>query len=150
LSARCDGRLAALANLHVKTAYIDGELCGIDDAGLPSFTQTQAATGGARAKCGSSITLSISLHLADWDVSKLPLIERKALLEPLVANKPGLQFNGHDAGDGELILEHAGKLGLRRRLEDDRRALRAREPWLMAQSQSAPMPTRSMRISWRF
>ena len=65
----------------------------------------------ARAKCGSSITLSISLHLADWDVSKLPLIERKALLEPLVANKPGLQFNGHDAGDGELILEHAGKLG---------------------------------------
>jgi hypothetical protein len=35
----------------------------------------------------------------------------KALLEPLVANKPGLQFNGHDAGDGELILKHAGKLG---------------------------------------
>ena len=35
------------------------------------------------------------LQLADWDVSKLPLIERKAPLEPLVANKPGLQFNGH-------------------------------------------------------
>jgi bifunctional non-homologous end joining protein LigD len=41
----------------------------------------------------------------------LSLIERKALLEPLVANKPGLQFNGHDTGDGELILKHAGKLG---------------------------------------
>ena len=41
----------------------------------------------------------------------LPLIERKALLEPLVANKAGLQFNGHDTGDGELILKHAGKLG---------------------------------------
>src|ERR1700729_3888317 len=27
------------------------------------------------------------------------------------ANKPGLQFNGHDTGDGELILKHAGKLG---------------------------------------
>jgi ATP-dependent DNA ligase len=39
------------------------------------------------------------LHLADSDVSKLPLIERKALLKALlkrlVANKPGLQFNGH-------------------------------------------------------
>jgi hypothetical protein len=34
----------------------------------------------------------------------LSLIERKALLEPLVSNKPGLQFNGHDSGDGELIL----------------------------------------------
>jgi ATP-dependent DNA ligase len=51
------------------------------------------------------------LHLGGWDISGLALIERKALLEPLVANKPGLQFNGHDTGDGELILKHAGKLG---------------------------------------
>ena len=29
----------------------------------------------------------------------------------MVASKPGLQFNGHDTGDGELILKHAGKLG---------------------------------------
>jgi ATP-dependent DNA ligase len=29
----------------------------------------------------------------------------------VVANRPGLQFNGHDTGDGELILQHAGKLG---------------------------------------
>ena len=41
----------------------------------------------------------------------MSLAERKALLEPLVSNKPGLQFNGHDTGDGELILRHAGKLG---------------------------------------
>ena len=51
------------------------------------------------------------LHLGGWDISGLQLIERKALLEPLLANKPGLQFNGHEAGDGELILKHAGKLG---------------------------------------
>jgi ATP-dependent DNA ligase len=51
------------------------------------------------------------LHLGGWDISGLSLIERKALLEPLIANKPGLQFNGHDAGDGELILKPAGELG---------------------------------------
>ena len=51
------------------------------------------------------------LHLGGWDVSGLSLVERKALLEPLVADKPGLQFNGHETGDGELILKHAGKLG---------------------------------------
>src|SRR6202034_4509881 len=45
------------------------------------------------------------------DVSDLTLLERKAILEPVVANRPGLQFNGHDTGDGELILKHAGKLG---------------------------------------
>jgi ATP-dependent DNA ligase len=61
----------------------------------------------ASVACTSSITLSIF----GWDISGLSLIERKALLEPLVANKPGLQFNGHDTGDGELILKHAGKLG---------------------------------------
>jgi hypothetical protein len=31
-----------------ETAYLDGELCGIGDDGLPSFSQTQAATDGSR------------------------------------------------------------------------------------------------------
>jgi ATP-dependent DNA ligase len=35
----------------------------------------------------------------------------RRFLEPIVADKPGLQFNGHETGDGELILTHAGKLG---------------------------------------
>jgi ATP-dependent DNA ligase len=100
----------ALANLSVKTAYLDGELCGVDDAGLPSFAQTQAATDGEREVRLIFYAFDL-LHLAGLDVSNLPLIERKALLETLVANKPGLQFNGHDTGDGELILKHAGKLG---------------------------------------
>jgi ATP-dependent DNA ligase len=51
------------------------------------------------------------LHLGDWDISGLGLVERKALLEPLVVGKPGLQYNGHETRDGELILKHAGKLG---------------------------------------
>ena len=59
----------------------------------------------ARAECGSSIALSTLLHLGGRDISGL------ALLEPLVAGNLGLQFNGHETGDGELILKHAGKLG---------------------------------------
>jgi ATP-dependent DNA ligase len=46
----CESRntntIVALANLNVKNAYIDGELCGVDAAGLPSFAHTQAATDG--------------------------------------------------------------------------------------------------------
>ena len=49
---RLDGQIssaaAALANLNVKTAYIDGELCGVDDAGLPSFAHTKTATEDER------------------------------------------------------------------------------------------------------
>jgi bifunctional non-homologous end joining protein LigD len=102
--------IAALANVRVKTAYIDGELCGVDEAGLPSFAQTQAATDGERGVHLVYYAFDL-LHLGGWDVSNLQLIERKALLEPLVKDKPGLQFNGHEARDGELILKHAGKLG---------------------------------------
>ena len=32
--------VAALANLNVKTTYIDGELWGVDNTGLPNFAQT--------------------------------------------------------------------------------------------------------------
>jgi DNA ligase D-like protein (predicted ligase) len=102
--------IAALANLNVKTAYLDGELCGVDDAGLPSFAQTQAATDGERGVRLVYYAFDL-LHLDGRNVSALPLIERKALLEPLIADTLGVQFNGHETGDGELILKHAGKLG---------------------------------------
>jgi ATP-dependent DNA ligase len=102
--------VAALANINVKSAYLDGELCGVDDAG---FAELRPDAGGNRRRARSAARLLRFRSFAPgrWDVSKLALIERKALLEPLVANKPGLQFNGHDTGGGELILKHAGKLG---------------------------------------
>ena len=109
-TAKYPSAAAALANLNIKTAYLDGELCGVDEAGLPSFANTQAATDGERGVRLVYYAFDL-LHLDGWDVSGLQLIERKALLEPLLTNKPGLQFNGHDTGDGQLILEHAGKLG---------------------------------------
>jgi bifunctional non-homologous end joining protein LigD len=108
-TAKYPSAVAALANLNVKTAYIDGELCGVDGAGLPSFALTQAATDGEREARLVYYGFDL-LHVDGRDVSALPLIERKALLEPLIADKPGLQYNGHDTGDGELILKHAGKL----------------------------------------
>jgi ATP dependent DNA ligase domain len=71
---------------------------------------TQAATDGEREVRLVYYAFDL-LHLDGRDVSTLPLIERKALLEPLIADTIGLQFNGHETGDGELILSHAGKLG---------------------------------------
>jgi hypothetical protein len=47
-TAKYPSAIAALANLNVKTAYIDGELCGVDETGLPSFARTHAATNGER------------------------------------------------------------------------------------------------------
>jgi ATP-dependent DNA ligase len=86
--------------VRAKTAYLDGELCGVGDDGLP-----------VHAGFGSSISFSISCISTAATSPALPLIERKALLEPLVAAIPGLEFNGHETGDGELIRRHAGQLG---------------------------------------
>src|SRR5277367_6497648 len=94
-------RGASLFNLNVKNDYIDGELCGVDKAGLPSFAHTQAANDGERGVHLVYYAFDL-LHFDDWDVSNLQLIERKVLLEPLMAGEPGLQFNGHETGDGEL------------------------------------------------
>jgi ATP-dependent DNA ligase len=70
--------IAALANLNVKTAYIDGELCGVDEAGLPTFAHTQAATDGERNVQLVYYAFDL-LHLDGWDISGLQLNERKAL-----------------------------------------------------------------------
>ena len=99
-TAKYPSAIAALANLNVKTAYLDGELCGVDEAGLPSFAHTQAATDGESGARLVYYAFDL-LHLDGRDVSRLPLLERKALLEPLSAGKPGLQFNGHETGDGD-------------------------------------------------
>jgi ATP-dependent DNA ligase len=109
-TAKHPSAATALAKLNVKTAYLDGELCGVDEAGLPSSAHTQAATDGERGVRLVYYAFDL-LHLDGQGVSDLQLIERKALLEPFVVNKPGIQFNGHDTGYGQLILEHAGKLG---------------------------------------
>jgi bifunctional non-homologous end joining protein LigD len=60
----------------LKTAYLDGELCGVDDAGLPSFAQTQAATDGERGARLVYYAFDL-LRLDGQDTSELPLIERR-------------------------------------------------------------------------
>jgi hypothetical protein len=90
--------VAALAKVRAKTAYLDGELCGVGDDGLPSFSQTQAASDGSHRVRLVYYVFDL-LHLDGRDTASLALIERKALLKPLVADIPGLQFNDHETGD---------------------------------------------------
>jgi bifunctional non-homologous end joining protein LigD len=84
-TAKYPSAVEALSNLSAKSAYLDGELCGVDDAGLPSFAQTQVATDGERGVHLVYYAFDL-LHIGGWDVSALSLIERKALLEPLLVN----------------------------------------------------------------
>jgi bifunctional non-homologous end joining protein LigD len=66
----------APAKVPANTAYLDGELCGIGDDGLPSFSQTQAATDGSRGVLLVYFAFDL-LHLDGRNIASLPLIERK-------------------------------------------------------------------------
>ncbi len=47
-SEKFPSAIAALSNVRANSTYLDGELCGVGDDGLPSFSQTQAASDGER------------------------------------------------------------------------------------------------------
>ena len=111
-TARYPGMSTALAAVRAKTAYLDGELCGVGADGLPSFAEMQAATDGAGGVRLVFYAFDL-LHLDGRDTARLLLTERKALLQPIVTDIRGLQFNGHETGDGELIRSHARSLASR-------------------------------------
>jgi ATP-dependent DNA ligase len=51
-TAKYPSAAAALANVNVKTAYIDGELCGVDEAGM------DLAFGQLASVCRRSVSLA--------------------------------------------------------------------------------------------
>src|SRR6202034_4941051 len=56
------GAVAALANLNVKTAYLDGELCGVHDAGFAELCPHLGRPMESRTRC-SPICGGVSTRL---------------------------------------------------------------------------------------
>jgi hypothetical protein len=79
-SAKYPSMVAALAAVGAKTAYLDGELCGVGEDGLPNFAETQAATDGPHGVRLVFYAFDL-LHLDGRGTTALPLVEHKALLE---------------------------------------------------------------------
>jgi bifunctional non-homologous end joining protein LigD len=108
---RYPATVAALKKLKLKSAYLDGELCGIDADGLPNFALTQQASDGEKDVPLVYYGFDL-LHLNGQDLSILPLLERKALLQPLIEGKPGFQYVSHIQADGEAFRHQACEMGL--------------------------------------
>ena len=102
---------AALAKLRVKTAYIDGELCGVRPDGVTSFSiMQQAADRGGAGLVYFAFDL---LELDGEDVAKLPLPERKARLAAFLKNATDcIAYSEHEGDDGEAFRRAACKRGL--------------------------------------
>jgi DNA ligase D-like protein (predicted ligase) len=102
---------AAFAKLKIKSAYIDGELCGVRPDGVTSFElmQTAADRGGD----GLMFFAFDLLELDGENIARLPLGERKQRLKALLDDPPdGIAYSDHEAVDDEVFRAAACKHGL--------------------------------------
>jgi bifunctional non-homologous end joining protein LigD len=102
---------AAARTLPCQTAVVDGEAVVYDSHGVTSFQRLQNALKGE----SSSIVLVAFdlLHLDGWDLLRVPLLERKRLLEQLLENAPpAIRYGEHVTESGAKFFTAACKLGL--------------------------------------
>jgi len=91
---------AALAVLGLGDVYLDGELCALNPDGTTSFSALQAATD-ERGSAELVYFLFDLLFVDGLDIADRPLMERKVLLERMLAGAPGaIRYSDHVAGDG--------------------------------------------------
>jgi bifunctional non-homologous end joining protein LigD len=104
--------VTALARLPVKSMWLDGEAVVLDANGRSSFQALQNALSGEAppALCYFAFDL---LYLDGVDLRGASLVDRKAILQDLVAGAPPvIRFSEHFAVPGAAFLDNVAKLGL--------------------------------------
>jgi bifunctional non-homologous end joining protein LigD len=107
---------AILADLPVKTAYLDGEIAVLTSDGISDFGALQEALGRHGGSRELAFVVFDLLHLDGRDLQPLPLVERKMILEKVLANLPvrsPVQFSSDVTGQGAKFFA----LGCKRHLE---------------------------------
>jgi len=101
----------ALVGLPTKSAYLDGELCGVLPDGRTAFNLIQNAMEHGDA----SLVYFVFdlLHLDGEDLTGLPLVDRKARLEKLLAGLSGpIRYSYHQIDHGPAFYKIACEHGL--------------------------------------
>jgi bifunctional non-homologous end joining protein LigD len=108
---RFDALRRELADAKLPPGWYDGEIVLLDESGKPSFNALQNAIEGGRND-------AIVFYLFDvpycdgHDLRRVPVEERRALLQSLLKETPRLRFSQEVGGDAASILQSACQLGL--------------------------------------
>jgi bifunctional non-homologous end joining protein LigD len=104
----------AARKLKVRDALIDGEVAMLMPDGRTSFEALQQALAGSTSRAPLVYVVFDLLRVDGTSIAQLPLEERKARLQALVGSrKTGrIRFVEHVEGHGDVLLEHAARLGL--------------------------------------
>lgn len=91
-------------------AVFDGEIVVVDDSGRPDFQLLQ----NYRKSAGGHLLYYVFdlLHFCGRDLTKLPLVRRKELLERILPSSQGIRFSGHVWKDGVLFFKVVKEKGL--------------------------------------
>ena len=105
----------AFDKVHCKQAILDGEIVVIDENGISHFADLQQALSDHAGDRLTYFAFDL-MYLDGYDLTKVPLSERKAalqgLLAPLLSPSSAIQFNDGIGGDGQLLYDHATEIGL--------------------------------------
>lgn len=104
----------AFEALPTRDAVIDGEIVVLDKQGISRFSALQdALSEGATHRL---VFYAFDLvHLDGWSLTAVPLGQRKALLEQLLAGRTprsAIQFSDHVMGEGRALYERVCEIGL--------------------------------------
>jgi len=139
---------AAVAALPARSCLIDGEAIVTDESGLAVFELIRRHRYSGRAVlCAFDL-----LELDGQDLRRQPIEERKRMLAMLVRGPhPGIALSEHYVGDGEIVFEHACKLGcegiVSKRLGSHYRSGRS-TAWLKIKNPAAPAVRREAKQKW--
>ena len=103
-----------LAKLKVNQALIDGEIVVMTDTGVTDFGRLQATLAG-EARHALSFQAFDLLHLDGEDLIGKTLIDRKALLQPLIAElgqQSVILYSDHIENLGDRVFAQACQLAL--------------------------------------
>ena len=113
-TARVEAVAEALQQLPVKSAIIDGEVVVLDEKGLSSFAELQAAFDDKKPRDLTYFCFDL-LHLDGHNLREARLDERKAILHSILAEAPDttdiLRYSEHLETDGARMFSEACALG---------------------------------------
>jgi bifunctional non-homologous end joining protein LigD len=147
-TARFPQAVEAVTALPARSAFIDGEIIVTDDSGLAVFEPVRRRRHGADA-----VLVAFDLiELDGEDLRRRPIEERKAKLAKLIRRpRPGIVLNEHYEGDGEIVVQHARRLGcegiVSKRLGSSYRSGRSPH-WLKVKNPAAPAVQREVEEDW--
>ena len=138
----------AVNRLQVRSCLIDGEAVCCNERGMASFDKLRHRSHDPEV----FLVAFDLLELDGQDLRREPLEVRKQTLASLLRGSlPGVQFNAHLMHRGDIVFEHACKMGLEgivsKRLGSAYRSGRSPD-WLKFKNPEAPAVKREAEEDW--